>query len=51
MTGPFPFFTTFRAGSSFGGGAVEFDAWLDQVCRQRPVLLAVDDLQWADLVF
>jgi hypothetical protein len=27
---------------------VEFSAWLDQQSGQRPVLLVVDDLQWAD---
>jgi DNA-binding CsgD family transcriptional regulator len=38
-----------------GGGSrsaavdpVEFDAWLGQVCAERPVVLAVDDLHWVD---
>jgi predicted ATPase len=35
-------------GGSSGDAPAEFDAWLDQRCRQHPVLLVVDDLQWAD---
>ncbi len=35
-------------GSTAGDGPVEFDAWLDRACWDRPVLLVVDDLQWAD---
>lgn len=27
---------------------VAVDEWLDRVCRERPVVLVVDDLQWAD---
>jgi DNA-binding CsgD family transcriptional regulator/tetratricopeptide (TPR) repeat protein len=33
---------------SAGEGPTGFDAWLEAQCRQRPVLLVVDDLQWAD---
>jgi len=35
-------------GRSGVDGPVEFDAWLDGACRRRPVVLVVDDLQWAD---
>ncbi len=35
-------------GGSAGDGPAGFDAWLDELCRQHPVLLVVDDLQWAD---
>ncbi len=31
-----------------GNVPVAFDAWLDERCRERPVMLVVDDLQWAD---
>ncbi|WP_162253932.1 LuxR family transcriptional regulator [Phycicoccus sp. Soil748] len=33
---------------SVGYAPVTFDAWLDERCRERPVMLVVDDLQWAD---
>jgi DNA-binding CsgD family transcriptional regulator len=29
-------------------GLMAFDAWLDGLCRRRPVVLVVDDVQWAD---
>jgi DNA-binding CsgD family transcriptional regulator len=35
-------------GGSGDEGPAGFDVWLDEVCRQRPVVLVVDDLQWAD---
>jgi DNA-binding CsgD family transcriptional regulator len=31
-----------------GEAPLAFDAWLDDVCEQRPVVLVVDDVQWAD---
>jgi DNA-binding CsgD family transcriptional regulator len=35
----------------FGGSGEDptgFDTWLEDLCRQHPVALVVDDLQWAD---
>jgi hypothetical protein len=37
-----------RAGLGAGVSPVEFDAWLDRATADRPVVLVVDDLQWAD---
>jgi DNA-binding CsgD family transcriptional regulator len=31
-----------------GAAPAVFDAWLDELCGRQPVLLVVDDLQWAD---
>ena len=31
-----------------GRAPVLIDDWLERVCTQRPVVLVVDDLQWAD---
>ncbi|GIF02425.1 helix-turn-helix transcriptional regulator [Paractinoplanes rishiriensis] len=36
------------AGLGDGVTVVEFDAWLDRSTADRPVVLVVDDLQWAD---
>jgi hypothetical protein len=35
-------------GGSGEEGPAGFDVWLDEACRQRPLVLVVDDLQWAD---
>ena len=35
-------------GGSGEEGLAGFDTWLEALCRQHPVLLVVDDLQWAD---
>ena len=35
-------------GGSAGDGPAGFDNWLDERCRQHPMLVVVDDLQWAD---
>ncbi len=31
-----------------GAAPVAVDAWLDRICRDRTVVLVVDDVQWAD---
>jgi predicted ATPase len=31
-----------------GGAPVAVDAWLDRICRDRAVVLVVDDVHWAD---
>lgn len=36
------------SGETTGGAPVLIDDWLEQVCGRRPVVLVVDDLQWAD---
>jgi DNA-binding CsgD family transcriptional regulator/tetratricopeptide (TPR) repeat protein len=35
-------------GQPAGDAPVQFDAWLDEACRRRPMVLVVDDLHWAD---
>jgi DNA-binding CsgD family transcriptional regulator len=35
-------------GQPAGSAPVEFDAWLEEMCRRRTVVLVADDLQWAD---
>ena len=35
-------------GGSGEEGPAGFDTWLEALCHQHPVLLVVDDLQWAD---
>ena len=35
-------------GGSTAAGLAGFDTWLEALCRKEPVLLVVDDLQWAD---
>ena len=37
-----------RDGQSAGGVLMAFDGWLTDVCRRRPVVFVVDDVQWAD---
>jgi DNA-binding CsgD family transcriptional regulator/tetratricopeptide (TPR) repeat protein len=38
----------FSPGEPISDVPVVFDAWLDDLCRDQPVMLAIDDLQWAD---
>jgi len=39
---------TFEKGGSLESVPVLLDAWLDAQCREHPLALFVDDLQWAD---
>ncbi len=39
---------SFENGDSTESVPVQLDAWLDAQCRQHPVGIFVDDLQWAD---
>ena len=44
-----PSATVLQAGGRAPGDSpLAFDAWLTDLCARRPVLLVVDDLQWAD---
>ena len=36
------------AGARLGNDAAEAHRWLEERCAERPVVLVVDDLQWAD---
>jgi len=37
-----------RQDTSGGSLLMAFDGWLADVCRRRPIVLVVDDVQWAD---
>jgi DNA-binding CsgD family transcriptional regulator len=39
---------TVQPGDSPASVPIAFDAWLDDICHRRLVILAIDDLQWAD---